>query len=159
MALDAHARDLGGVLAADAAHRAERRAHAAAGAFAPVGLRLGLEEVFRLAVQSEGTVVGRVRVAVDLNRRGDLGHFAELRHDRRAELREHGHVLAVGTARSQRIRKGVLAGERAGGDGVEARVLQTRAQLGEGVIKAAVAEGHDRHGKRAVAGKAGLHKG
>ena len=93
MALDAHTRDLSGVLAADAAHRAERRAYAAAGAFAPVSLRLGLEEVFRLAVRSEGTVVGRVRVAVHGDGRGDPGHFSELCHDRRntyLPVKSHG---------------------------------------------------------------------
>ena len=64
----------------------------------------------------------------------------------------------VGPSLRQRVGKGVAAGKRAGADGVEAVPFEAGAKLGKGIVKAAVAECHDRHGKRAASGKAGFDK-
>ena len=52
----------------------------------------------------------------------------------------------------------MAAGKGARADGVEAVPFKACAELGKGIIKAAVAERHDRHSQRAVSVKAGLHK-
>src|SRR5574344_441235 len=158
MALDANAGHFGRIRRIDAAHRAQRRAHAAAGTLVKVGSGLRLEELDALTVQSLRDVVRRIRIALDLDRRGDLGHLADLSDNGGAEFGKNGEILAVRATGGKRIGKGVLTGKRTAGDRVEAVRFQAGAKLGKGVIKAAVAKGYDRHGKRAVAGKARLDK-
>ena len=158
VALDANACDLRHIVGVDRAHRAEGGAHAAAGALFRVGLGLGLQENLRLAVKSQRTVIGRVRVAVDRDRRGEVRHLHDAAHDRRAELCKLRHVVRVGAAIGQRVGKGVAAGKGSRADGVEAIPFEAGAELGKGIVEAAVAERHDRHGQRAVSVEAGLHK-
>ena len=52
----------------------------------------------------------------------------------------------------------MAAGKGARADGVEAVPFKACAELGKRIVKAAVAERHDRHSQRAVSVKAGLHK-
>ena len=158
VAFDAHAHDLGDIIGIDRAHRAEGGAHAAVDTLVEVGLGLRLQKHLRFAIEAQRAVIGRVRVAVDRDGRGILRHLHDAAHDRRAELCKLRHIVGIGSAVGKRVGKGVAAGKGTRADGVETVSFETGAELGKGIVKAAVAERHDRHGQRAVSAEAGLYK-
>lgn len=158
VAFDAHAHDLGDIIGIDRAHRAEGGAHTAVDTLVEVGLGLRLQKHLRFAIEAQRAVIRRVGVTVDRDGRGILGHPHDAAHDRGAELCKLRHIVGIGSAVGKRVGKGVAAGKGARADGVEAVPFEAGAELGKRIVKAAVAERHDRHGERAVSAEAGLHK-
>ena len=150
LTLDAGARYLRHVGRVDGPHGAQPGAGAAAGAPGQVRLGLGFQELGGLAVRPLGHIVGRIRISRHRDRRRKFCQVLYLFSNPMGEVLHLPPVLPVRAAVRQSVGEGVAAGEGPSRQGVEAVRLQDRAQLRQGVVKAAVAKGHHSRGQGSV---------
>ena len=153
LALDAHPYGLHG-LPVDAAHGAEPGAGPAAGALAPVGEGLGLQEFGGSSVLLQGGVVGTDLAAVHLQQGQAVpGQLLRRLGGEGGDLLQ---VVPVGPALAHLVGKGMAPGKGGGRRDLEAVALQQQDQLPQGLVGAAVAKDAQRYGRGALPKNLGL---